>query len=62
MWKDTVFLGIEIDAFTIETINQKIDKIIKKENKSLIANHNLHSIYLYHKDDNLKKVLSKDRV
>lgn len=53
------FLGIEIDAFTIETINQKIDEIIKKEKKKLIANHNLHSIYLYHKDDDLKKFYQK---
>ncbi|WP_127140411.1 WecB/TagA/CpsF family glycosyltransferase [Flagellimonas marinaquae] len=42
------FLGIRTQALTINELNQLIDTAVQQNQKWIIANHNLHSLYLYH--------------
>lgn len=41
-------LGIYIDLLTIKELNTLLDQAIAGQQKIVIANHNLHSVYLYH--------------
>lgn len=43
-------LGIEINKLKIDDLNLLIEKRVRTSSKSIIAHHNLHSIYLYHRD------------
>lgn len=43
-------LGVDVDAFSKEMLLDHIDSTIREGGRSLIANHNLHSVYLYHHD------------
>lgn len=42
-------LGVEVDTLTIQDLNDRIAEAIREGGQIVIANHNLHSIYLYHK-------------
>lgn len=48
-------LGVHVDALTIEELNSKIKKIVDQASKEIVANHNLHSIYLLKKNSELEK-------
>ncbi len=47
-------LGVEVDAFTPETLLEYFDKRLQNGYRSIISNHNMHSIYLYHNDPKMK--------
>jgi N-acetylglucosaminyldiphosphoundecaprenol N-acetyl-beta-D-mannosaminyltransferase len=44
------FLGIQVNALTINALNLLIEQAINDQKHWIIGNHNLHSMYLYHKD------------
>ncbi len=48
-------LGVAVDAFSKETLLDHIESTIRQGARSLIANHNLHSIYLYHHDQKTRE-------
>jgi N-acetylglucosaminyldiphosphoundecaprenol N-acetyl-beta-D-mannosaminyltransferase len=48
-------LGVEIDALSISELNALIEQSIELNRKWIIANHNLHSVYLHHHDAKMRK-------
>ena len=57
--KEYKFLGIKVNALTIENLNTLIGKAIKSKQRWIIANHNLHSVYLFHKDMRMRRFYQK---
>lgn len=53
------YLGVEVDALSIPELNSLIAKSIEQKQKWIIANHNLHSLYLYHHDQQMKDFYTK---
>ncbi|KST65139.1 WecB/TagA/CpsF family glycosyltransferase [Mastigocoleus testarum] len=49
------FLGVEMDALDIPQLNGLIAESIQKQEKWIIANHNLHSLYIYHHDQKMRE-------
>lgn len=47
-------LGVEVEALGISELNALIDNAIASGDKIVVANHNLHSIYLYHSDPKMR--------
>lgn len=43
-------LGIEINQLKIDDLNFLIEENVRNSNKLIIAHHNLHSIYLFHRN------------
>lgn len=43
-------LGVTVNPLTIENLHTLIAEAVKNHQRCIIANHNLHSIYLYHHD------------
>lgn len=52
-------LGIQIDALDVEKLHSLIGKAIRENRRIVIANHNLHSIYLYHRDPKMRSLYAK---
>jgi len=52
-------LGVEVDKLTFEELNYEIKEIIDNNQKRIIANHNLHSIYLILKEPALHEFWEK---
>ena len=53
------FLGITVHRLTINTIHDYIDKEIRTGGKCIIAHHNLHSLYIFHKDEKMREFYQK---
>ncbi|MBF2066308.1 MAG: WecB/TagA/CpsF family glycosyltransferase [Calothrix sp. C42_A2020_038] len=53
------FLGVQLDAISIPELNSLIAKSIEQNQKWIIANHNLHSLYLYHHDPKMRAFYAK---
>ncbi|MFB2768843.1 WecB/TagA/CpsF family glycosyltransferase [Pelatocladus sp. BLCC-F211] len=53
------FFGIKLDALSIPELNSLITESIQQNNKWIIANHNLHSLYIYHHDLKMQTFYSK---
>lgn len=47
-------LGVKVDTLSIGELNHLVSRAINNGENFLIANHNLHSIYLYHHDERMK--------
>lgn len=47
-------LGVQVDALSISDLNFLISQSIQHNHKWVIANHNLHSLYLYHHDAKMR--------
>jgi N-acetylglucosaminyldiphosphoundecaprenol N-acetyl-beta-D-mannosaminyltransferase len=47
-------LGVQVDALSISQLNVIIKDAIDTNKRVIIANHNLHSIYLYHHDNKMR--------
>lgn len=47
-------LGIQVNPLTMPELNLLIEEAIEHSQKWIIANHNLHSIYLYHRDSKMR--------
>jgi N-acetylglucosaminyldiphosphoundecaprenol N-acetyl-beta-D-mannosaminyltransferase len=48
-------LGIHVNALTISDLNALIQTAIAQQQRWIISNHNLHSIYLYHHDAKMRQ-------
>jgi N-acetylglucosaminyldiphosphoundecaprenol N-acetyl-beta-D-mannosaminyltransferase len=53
------FLGVQMDALSIPELNSLVAESIKQNHKWIIANHNLHSLYLYHNDPKMRAFYAK---
>lgn len=54
--KDSIrLLNIDVDAVTIHELNREVKKIVTENRKEIIANHNLHSVYLFNNFPDLRK-------
>lgn len=60
--KDINLLGIIVHPLTIPELNEAVGEAILQKKKWIIANHNLHSIYLYHSDPKMRKFYQKSRL
>ncbi len=47
---EAAFLGIRVHAMSIHSFRAIVALIVSADEKSLIAHHNLHSLYLWHKE------------
>jgi len=52
-------LGVRCNVLTSEDIISVIQRSVENDEKNIIANHNLHSIYLFHKNPGMKKFYSR---
>ncbi|MBE9048511.1 WecB/TagA/CpsF family glycosyltransferase [Pleurocapsales cyanobacterium LEGE 10410] len=52
-------LCADIDKLTISELNTELIKIIENDQKKIVANHNLHSVYLLSKEPNLREFWNK---
>ena len=57
-----ILLGVSIDPLTIKELNNYIAEAVTKGTRVVIANHNLHSIYLYHRDPKMRAFCAKAHV
>jgi N-acetylglucosaminyldiphosphoundecaprenol N-acetyl-beta-D-mannosaminyltransferase len=48
------FLGIRVNPLTIPELNVRIGDAIKRNERWIIANHNLHSVYLFRRDSKFR--------
>jgi N-acetylglucosaminyldiphosphoundecaprenol N-acetyl-beta-D-mannosaminyltransferase len=48
------YLGVQVDALSIPELNSLIAESVQQSQKWIIANHNLHSLYLYHNDPKMR--------
>lgn len=55
-------LGIKITGVTICELNEQIKLAISNNNKWILANHNLHGVYLYHHNAKLRKFFSSTKI
>ena len=54
MLEQRELLGIRCHLFTIESLNKLVQEKIAVRTRTIIANHNLHSIYLFHKNESFR--------
>jgi len=47
-------LGVEVEALTMTDLNRIVSEAIEDRTRVVVANHNLHSIYLYHHDSKMR--------
>ncbi len=52
-------LGVDIDILSIDDLNNLIKSTICHSQKIVIGNHNLHSVYLFHHDDEMRRFYLK---
>jgi N-acetylglucosaminyldiphosphoundecaprenol N-acetyl-beta-D-mannosaminyltransferase len=52
-------LGVQVDALSIPELNLLIEESIEKNKKWIIANHNMHSLYLFHNDPRMQAFYAK---
>ncbi|MBF2067417.1 MAG: WecB/TagA/CpsF family glycosyltransferase [Calothrix sp. C42_A2020_038] len=53
------FLGVQLDPLSIPELNSLIEEAVKQNQKWIIANHNLHSLYIYHNDPKMQAFYAK---
>jgi N-acetylglucosaminyldiphosphoundecaprenol N-acetyl-beta-D-mannosaminyltransferase len=47
-------LGVQVDAFTMDELTEFVAESIRAQARRIIANHNLHSVYLYQTDPRMR--------
>ncbi|WP_124728317.1 WecB/TagA/CpsF family glycosyltransferase [Staphylospora marina] len=52
-------LGIHVDALEEHHLGEIVLEAVRERKKIILANHNLHSIYLYHHDERLRSFYEK---
>lgn len=52
-------LGVEVDPVNIETLNARIQQAVDKGQRVVIANHNIHSVFLFHTDPKMRAFYDK---
>ena len=55
MLKQIEVLGVNCHLFTIDSLNGLVAEKVASRQKTIIANHNLHSVYLYHRNRSFKE-------
>jgi N-acetylglucosaminyldiphosphoundecaprenol N-acetyl-beta-D-mannosaminyltransferase len=55
-------LGVVVDPLTIAELNERIAKAVARGEQWIIANHNLHSVYLYHRNPKMRSFFAKAQV
>jgi N-acetylglucosaminyldiphosphoundecaprenol N-acetyl-beta-D-mannosaminyltransferase len=59
---DTVaFLGLTLQPLSMPEMNMLVEQGISEKRKWIIANHNLHSVYLFHRHAKLREFYSRVR-
>jgi N-acetylglucosaminyldiphosphoundecaprenol N-acetyl-beta-D-mannosaminyltransferase len=54
-------LGVRVDGLTVATLYQVIAEAVEGPGPTVIGNHNLHSIYLYHRDPKMRRFYARAR-
>jgi len=54
-------LGVRVDQMTTGTLYAAIAEAMGSEHRTIIGNHNLHSIYLYHRDAKMRSFYARTR-
>jgi N-acetylglucosaminyldiphosphoundecaprenol N-acetyl-beta-D-mannosaminyltransferase len=52
-------LGTKVNALSMPQLNALVSESIQNNQRCVIANHNLHSIYLYHHDARMRQFYAK---
>src|ERR1700751_577694 len=52
------FLGLTLQPKSISEMNDLVDRGIRERQKWIIANHNLHSVFLFHRHAKLREFYS----
>jgi len=52
-------LGVKVNPLSISDLNGLIAEAVQRGDRWIIANHNLHSIYLYHRDRKMRGFYAK---
>ncbi|GAB4483908.1 MAG: WecB/TagA/CpsF family glycosyltransferase [Anaerolineales bacterium] len=55
-------LGVTVCPIDIESLNEYINQSIVRMERRIIANHNLHSVYLYHSDPKMSAFYKKAEI
>ncbi len=55
-------LGVTVDPLDIESLNNYIAQTIASGERKIIANHNMRSVYLYHRDPKMRMFFEKAHV
>lgn len=55
-------LGVVVDPLTIAELNERIAKAVNQGERLIIAHHNLHSVYLYHRDPKMRAFFARAQV
>ena len=53
------FLGLTLQPRSIPEMNELVEQGIRERQKWIIANHNLHSVYLFHRHAKLREFYSQ---
>jgi N-acetylglucosaminyldiphosphoundecaprenol N-acetyl-beta-D-mannosaminyltransferase len=53
-----VFLGVTLQPKSLPEMNKLVERGIRERQRWIIANHNLHSVYLFHRYPRLRKFYS----
>jgi N-acetylglucosaminyldiphosphoundecaprenol N-acetyl-beta-D-mannosaminyltransferase len=53
-FEDIEVIGVKINTLTIDNLNLIIAETVRNSGKIIIAHHNLHSVYLFHKNEEFK--------
>lgn len=53
------FLGINVHALNMNTLHYLIDETVSKNRKTIIAHHNMHSLYIYHHDPMMQEFFKR---
>ena len=57
---DTVtFLGVNLQPRSMSELNKLVDQGIREQRKWIITNHNLHSLYLFHRHAKLREFYAR---
>ena len=54
-------LGVRVDGLTTESLYRAIAEAVESGRPTVIGNHNLHSIYLYHRDAKMRRFYARAR-
>ena len=54
-------LGVRVDGLTVQTLYAAIAEAIDAPGTTVVGNHNLHSIYLYHRDPKMRSFYARTR-
>lgn len=54
-------LGVDVDAVTMDDLHALIARAVAGRAKWIVAHHNMHSVYLYHRDPKMRDLYRKAR-